>query len=165
MQGEFQILFQAATTDAASSEIERGLKTFNHSLSDEFMRTVVTGRKITLVLSNIRVLCKRGFFGSVCEIECSPRNDSNGHFTCAANGTRLCLPGYQDPSTNCIEVPEVPTHPPLDTLPIIVGGAIGGVVLILIIIIIILGIAICVASYEKPIQRQRTQSGIVSFNT
>ena len=50
----------------------------------------------------IRLVCREGYFGPDCG--CSPRNDSTGRFTCAANGTVVCLPGYQNPETNCTEV-------------------------------------------------------------
>ena len=57
---------------------------------------------MTILSVTIRVVCREGYFGPDCG--CSPRNDSTGHFTCAANGTIVCLPGYQNPETNCTEV-------------------------------------------------------------
>ncbi len=45
---------------------------------------------------------------------CSPRDDSTGHFTCDTNGNKVCILGYQDPETNCVEE-EVTTTEPLTT--------------------------------------------------
>ena len=34
---------------------------------------------------------------------CELQDDSSGHFTCDINGNKVCLPGYQNPRTNCVE--------------------------------------------------------------
>ena len=48
--------------------------------------------------------CKENYTGSDCGIMvCEPRDDSTGHFKCDINGNKVCLPGYQNPETNCIE--------------------------------------------------------------
>ena len=51
------------------------------------------------------MVCREGYFGPDCG--CSPQNDSTGHFTCHINGTKVCLPGYQNPETNCMEVVQI----------------------------------------------------------
>ena len=39
----------------------------------------------------------------ICNVFCLPLDDSTGHFTCDdVTGEMLCLPGFQDPSTNCV---------------------------------------------------------------
>ncbi len=59
------------------------------------------------------MVCKEGYFGPDCGIPCTPRDDSTGHFTCDEDGTIVCLPGYQNTATNCVE--EVITLDPLTT--------------------------------------------------
>ena len=38
----------------------------------------------------------------ICTTVCQLRNDSFGHYTCDSLGLPVCLPGYIDPSTNCV---------------------------------------------------------------
>ena len=38
-----------------------------------------------------------------CDTFCQPRNDSGGRFTCNVDGVRVCLPGYENPSRNCLD--------------------------------------------------------------
>ena len=62
-------------------------------------------------------MCKEGYFDPDCDIPCTSRNDSTGHFTCDTNGTKVCLPGYQSPETNCVEgtVPRTASTPVTQT--------------------------------------------------
>ena len=49
-------------------------------------------------------LCDENFYpiGS-CNILCIPRNNYWGHYRCnPVNGNRICLEGYKDPSTYCV---------------------------------------------------------------
>jgi hypothetical protein len=52
-----------------------------------------------------RVTCSSDHYGSDCSIYCRPHNDSNnGHYTCNnITGDKECLPGYTDPTSNCIQ--------------------------------------------------------------
>ena len=141
-------------------------------------------------------MCREGYFGPDCG--CSPRDDSTGHFTCDTNGIKVCLPGYQNPQTNCVEEPtteplttnnqadtettdtdteaattdtnteaatthtnteaatrSTTTEPPSSTnntasLPIAVGGTVGGLVLITHLIVAIIVIAfVCKSKNSK----------------
>ncbi len=67
------------------------------------------GLRIVLTTGGVRVLCREGYFGPDCA-GCTPRDDSTGHFTCDVNGAIVCLPGYQNTATNCVE--EVTTPEP-----------------------------------------------------
>ena len=62
-------------------------------------------------------MCKEGYFDLDCDIPCTSRNNSTGHFTCDTNGTKVCLPGYQSPETNCVEetVPRTASTPVTQT--------------------------------------------------
>ena len=64
-------------------------------------------------------VCAENYYGSQCDVLCEPkinsmcdengsricdaRNDSMGHYSCGGDGNRVCLAGYQNPSTFCIE--------------------------------------------------------------
>ncbi len=58
-------------------------------------------------------MCREGYFGPDCG--CSPRDDSTGHFTCDTNGIKMCLPGYQNPQTNCVEEVLITPEPTTET--------------------------------------------------
>ena len=48
-------------------------------------------------------MCAENYYPSgICTKFCTPRDDSLGHFTCNADGDIVCLPGYEDTSTNCV---------------------------------------------------------------
>ena len=106
---------------------------------------------------------------------CEPRDDSTGHFNCTTDGNKVCLPGYQDPETNCVEavITMIPTTDiiistmettiqttPLsattstttpvgmDIVPIAAGATVGGLVVILILIVIII-VAVLLVSRAK----------------
>jgi len=38
--------------------------------------------------------CLPNYYGINCDIFCRPRNDSSGHYTCNADGSRTCIPHY-----------------------------------------------------------------------
>jgi hypothetical protein len=50
--------------------------------------------------------CAMNFYGSSCAIHCQERDDDTGHYSCASDGSRLCLDGYTDPTTNCTKPEE-----------------------------------------------------------
>ena len=127
-----------------------------HSVEDGFISPVIIQTETAaLSIAEIRVVCREGYFGPDCG--CSPRDDSTGHFTCAIDGTVVCLHGYQDPETNCVvEAPtsttvqeatttgsthkvvsDTGTLPPFATASIAVGGSIGGFILLLIALVIL----------------------------
>ena len=41
-----------------------------------------------------RVVCEPDYFGHGCSEMCRARDDKFGHYTCSANGTRVCLDGW-----------------------------------------------------------------------
>ena len=49
-----------------------------------------------------RVTCATNFFGPNCTRFCQGRDDASGHFTCDANGDRVCLAGYVNPASDCV---------------------------------------------------------------
>ena len=53
-----------------------------------------------------QLTCGPAQYGTDCSVYCVETNDTTGHFTCdPATGDRLCLEGYSDPLTNCIQGP------------------------------------------------------------
>ena len=59
------------------------------------------GSDVTFTVS-LSLRCAANFYGPDCSIYCSPVNSSEkGHHTCLRDGRKQCLPGYQEPTTNC----------------------------------------------------------------
>ncbi len=114
-QGSFQLYYRIITI-SHGQEVDSGQPTLTQPIQDRTSALTVTGSssisgaRTTLFLSGgPRVVCREGYFGPNCG--CSPRDDSTGHFTCDTNGIKVCLPGYQNPSTNCVEEEGTTTEP------------------------------------------------------
>ena len=59
------------------------------------------GSDVTFTVS-FSLTCPANFYGSDCSTYCRPANSSDrGHYTCLSDGSRQCLPGYQNEITNC----------------------------------------------------------------
>ena len=150
-------------------------------VEDGFTLTVyIRTETAALKMEGIRVVCREGYFGPDCG--CSPHNDSTGHFTCATDGTKVCLRGYQDPETNCIA--EAPTSttveettatgnthvavsatgssPPFAIASIAVGGSAGGFILLLIVLVIFV---VLLSQYTRRRRTRRVDSHISKYNT
>lgn len=64
--------------------------------------TVTSEQQQTLILS-YHLMCTESYFGGNCSVFCEPRDDQQGHYRCDRLGSRVCLEGYRDSSTNCTE--------------------------------------------------------------
>ena len=51
------------------------------------------------------ILCDENHYPpDLCNVECIPQDNSFGHYTCdPESGDKVCLEGYTDPSTFCVE--------------------------------------------------------------
>ena len=51
------------------------------------------------------ILCDENYYPpDLCNVQCIPQDNSFGHYTCdPESGDRVCLEGYTDPSTFCVE--------------------------------------------------------------
>ena len=69
------------------------------SLSQTF---IGTSEIVSLVLS-YSLTCTQNYYGSNCSTYCVPSNNMS-HYNCdLSNGNKICLPGYQNPETDCTE--------------------------------------------------------------
>uniref|UniRef100_A0A7M5UKE6 DSL domain-containing protein n=1 Tax=Clytia hemisphaerica TaxID=252671 RepID=A0A7M5UKE6_9CNID len=51
----------------------------------------------------LRTKCINGYKGKYCDVKfCEPRDDAKGHYNCTKDNDKVCLPGWIDPSTNCV---------------------------------------------------------------
>ena len=48
----------------------------------------------------IRIRCSQHYYNTTCTKFCKPRNDDFGHYTCDANGDKVCNPGWMG-KPNC----------------------------------------------------------------
>ena len=59
------------------------------------------GSAVTFTVS-LSLRCLADFYGPDCTMYCYPANSSEmGHYTCLRDGSKQCLPGYQNETTNC----------------------------------------------------------------
>ena len=106
IQGEIQILYrievQTLLIDCHRYDIVTEIEDRE---SEHFVSTATPGKNnIASLILNIRVVCKENYTGSDCgDMICELQDDFSGHFTCNINGNKVCLPGYQNPRTNCVE--------------------------------------------------------------
>ena len=49
-----------------------------------------------------KVECNNGYYGADCGTFCIDTDDTSGHFTCGSNGEMICLPGWSEPTSNCL---------------------------------------------------------------
>ena len=106
IQGEIQILYRI---EFQTILIDCHRYDFGTEIADResgpFVATGTLGKNnIASLALSIRVVCTENYTGSDCgDMICEPQDDSSGHFTCDINGNKVCLPGYQNPGTNCVE--------------------------------------------------------------
>ncbi|XP_064381946.1 uncharacterized protein LOC135330905 isoform X1 [Halichondria panicea] len=110
--GSFQLYYRIIALSRGSQEVESERRTLTQPIQDRTStlngssQIGIGGVRTQLFINGgLRVVCREGYFGPDCG--CSPQNDSTGHFTCHINGTKVCLPGYQNPETNCMEVVQI----------------------------------------------------------
>ena len=48
-----------------------------------------------------RLSCNENYYGPDCATFCMERDDDLGHYICSSNGSIVCRPDYEDPSTSC----------------------------------------------------------------
>jgi hypothetical protein len=64
------------------------------------------------ITARYRVDCGNNFFGEDCSVLCVDSDSAEGHYRCNRQGSRVCLDGYQDPSSNCTQcVPAIGCSP------------------------------------------------------
>ena len=106
IQGEIQILYRI---EVQTLLIDCYRYDFVTEIADresgQFVATGTLGKNnIASLALRTRVVCKQNYNGFDCgNMICEPQGDSSGHFTCDINGNKVCLPGYQNPGTNCVE--------------------------------------------------------------
>lgn len=77
---------------------------------DPFSDTMTFSGSISHIQVAFRLTCSPDLYGSDCSVYCVDTNDTSGHFSCdPVTGDRICLGGYQNPSTDCIECTQ-PAH-------------------------------------------------------
>ena len=103
MQGAFQLLFVVFREVNGQPEIDRGLVRIEQEANGAFQEIKLQGENGLAIISfNLQVSCAQD--GCQLKAGCLPRDDLFGHYTCADNGDLVCLPGFQNPTTDCTEM-------------------------------------------------------------
>ena len=72
------------------------------SSSDPFSESMFYNGTYSDLMLAFRLTCGPDHHGLDC-IFCTETNDSSGHFSCDKRLGKVCLEGYQNPETNCVE--------------------------------------------------------------
>ena len=71
------------------------------NLTDQIINGRFFGSDVTFTVS-LSLSCFTNFYGPDCSTYCHPANSSEmGHYTCLSDGSKQCLPGYQNEATYC----------------------------------------------------------------
>ena len=64
---------------------------------------VYTGRYNNIQMTvSYKVICQPNYYGSLCTVFCTGRDDNTGHYGCDSEGQPVCLQGWTDIATNCL---------------------------------------------------------------
>ena len=104
MQGAFRLIISVNDDDHYTSDdtIDRIVVQRNMSPGDT-ERGNFSGQYIMDFRMDITVTvrCDPNFYGSRCSIVCTPRDDSEGHYTCNSDGQKVCNEGWSDSFHSC----------------------------------------------------------------
>ena len=103
--GPFQLYVEVVDDNAIGSEPIDEVKVQVPGAKGEVTSQTFTGTSgiVSLVLS-YSLTCTQNYYGSDCSTYCVPSDNSDGHYNCnPSNGTKICLPGYQNPENDCTE--------------------------------------------------------------
>ena len=123
LQGGFQLFYTIYQDRGDKPLVDEGITNFTLNVVDRAtggftMLTLDQGTYNMAALSfNFRAVCKENYYDSDCSVLsfCEPQDDDTlGHYNCDSNGTLVCLTGYQNPASNCMEV-NATTVPPTIT--------------------------------------------------
>ena len=94
-----------SATSSNAELIDNFFIELNVTANDPLSRTQeYSGENRTAVLQlQFQVTCAFNYFGFDCNTFCLDRNDTAAHFTCGESGEIVCLPGYQNESSNCTQ--------------------------------------------------------------
>jgi hypothetical protein len=111
-QGRLQLFIRVAI---GNDIVEYFQLDFELGVNDPPMTLILNGRfygsYMTFAL-RLTLTCLPHYYGDNCSINCKPEDSDGGHYTCLSNGTRECLPGYHNTSTDCTTcVPATGCHP------------------------------------------------------
>ena len=71
-----------------------------HALNYQIINGTFFGSKVTFTVS-FDVACIPDSYGPYCIYCLAADSDDSGHYTCLSDGSKQCLPGYVNESTNC----------------------------------------------------------------
>ncbi len=103
------MLFQVSRNINSTHEvvIDNGLARIEQELMADQSSGVLQQIQLTganrLVTFPLRLLvtCPKMMTGCTTDTSCRPRDDLFGHYTCRDGGEVVCLPGFQDPASDC----------------------------------------------------------------
>ena len=98
LQGGFQLYLKVVNINPPSDD-RTAITLIN--LDPDLSESFKSGRYISITLQ-YKVMCNADYYGLDCATFCVDTDDDTGHFSCSSTGEKLCLPGWSEPTTNCL---------------------------------------------------------------
>ena len=103
--GPFQLYVEVVDNDPFDIDLIDEVKVLVPGTKGEVTSQTFIGTFgiVSLVLS-YSLTCTQNYYGSNCTTYCVPSDNNMGHYNCdPSNGNKICLPGYQNPESDCTE--------------------------------------------------------------
>ena len=102
-QGKLQLFVRVSVGDHI---VEYFQLDFELSLNDPPLNRTINGSfygsHMTFTFG-LSLTCLTHFYGPNCSVLCRPVDSNDqGHYRCLSDGSKQCLPGYQNTSNNCL---------------------------------------------------------------
>ena len=101
LQGQLQLFVRASVGEYL---IEYFQLDFELGLNDPPLNRTINGTFFGSYMTftfGLSLTCLGHFYGPNCSVYCRPENSSRGHYTCLSDGSKQCLHGYTNTSSDC----------------------------------------------------------------
>lgn len=65
---------------------------------DPLRRSLTLKSRYVTMKLDLELYCDKDYYGPSCSVNCVPRDDSRGHYTCDNQGNKICLQHWEGPS-------------------------------------------------------------------
>ena len=65
---------------------------------DPLRRSLTLKSRYVTMKLDLELYCDKDYYGPSCSVNCVPRDDSSGHYTCDNLGNKICLQHWEGPS-------------------------------------------------------------------
>ena len=101
LQGRLQLFVRASVGEHLIEYFQLDFELgFNDPPLNRTINGTFFGSYMTFTI-DLSLTCLGHFYGPNCSVYCFPENSSRGHYTCLSDGSKQCLHGYTNTSSDC----------------------------------------------------------------